>query len=95
MLTDAGAIRRGLGLKRSPAVPDRPEELLAPCKDEKNNPKTALVKAASVAQKELSAADKNKIARAMNDMDHVRSKCPLGFAPFADEVQKHICPLFL
>ena len=30
----------------------------------------------------------------MNDMTVVRDCCPLGFAPFADEVERHIAPLF-
>ncbi len=94
LLTDAAAIRHALDLERSPTVPDRPEELPAYCVDRKNNPKTELGKLSAAAHRELSVAEKNKIAQAMNDMGQVRSKCPQGFAPFADEVQERIHPLF-
>lgn len=94
LLADAAAIRRALDLDRSPKVPGRPEELPAPCNDRNNNPKTELAKLSPAARKELSVAEKNAIALAMNDMGQVRSRCPQGFAPFADEVEERIGPLF-
>ena len=94
LLADASAIRRALGLATDPEVPDEPEKLPAPCENEQNNPKKWLAKAAGSRQKELSARDKDSIARAINDMVLMRQRCPLGFAPFADEVLKRIRPLF-
>jgi len=91
LLADAMAIRRGMGLDRTPAVPDNPEALPAPCR---NNAKRVLVKAAGSTKKELSAAQKDDIARAMNNMQLARDRCPAGFAPFADEVEQKIRPLF-
>ena len=94
LLADATAIRRGLELSDTPAVPAEPELLPAPCEDDRQNPKRVLVKAAGVQQKELSAKQKWRIAGAMNDMTLVRTRCPLGFDPFAAEVELHIAPLF-
>jgi hypothetical protein len=53
-----------------------------------------LARIAGSRKKELSAGEKDRIAAAMNDMELPRARCPLGFAPFADEVEDHICPLF-
>jgi len=36
----------------------------------------------------------DKIAAAINDFAQLRARCPLGFAPFADEVDRQIRPLF-
>ncbi|MGD0897190.1 MAG: hypothetical protein ABR915_05095 [Thermoguttaceae bacterium] len=94
LLADAAAIRRGLDLPATPAVPADPESLPAPCHDADENPKRVLCKLAGVAKKELSADEKDCIARAMNDLALVRQRCPLGFAPFADEAERHIRPLF-
>ena len=94
LLTDASAIRRGLDLPETPAVPDKPEELPAPNQDRKRNPKTELTRIAGSRKKELSADEKDRIAGAMNDMGLPRARCPLGFAPFADEVEDRIRPLF-
>ena len=94
LLADATAIRRGLDLSSNPAVPSEPESLPAPCEDRRNNPKTGLAALAGAAKRELSVADKERIAAAMNDMALVRARCPLGFAPFADEVDQHVHPLF-
>ena len=94
LLSDGTAIRRGLELQATPAVPENPEELAPPSQDGKVNPKKELVRAAGFKKKELSAAQKDSIAAAMNDMELPRTRCPLGFAPFADEVQEHIRPLF-
>jgi len=94
LLSDATAIRRGLELAETPRVPDEPEKLPAPCQDTKRNPKNVLVAAAGSSKKELSTKEKDQIARSMNDMNIPRQRCPEGFAPFADEVQQHIAPLF-
>jgi len=90
LLADAAAICRATGLATTPEVPDQPEELPAPCRDRRKNPKTELARIAGSSR----AKNKYKIAAAMNDMDLVRTRCPLGFAPFADEVQQRIAPLF-
>lgn len=94
LLSDAAAIRRGLGLATTPTVPDRPEELPAPSHDRKSNPKTELTKIAGSTKKELSTEEKDSIAAAMNDMRLPRERCPLGFAPFAGDVEDRIRPLF-
>ena len=93
LLADATAIRRGLELDKSPDVPEEPESLPAFCKDRKRNPKTVLARAAGSTKKELSANQKDRIATAINDLDLLRQRCPAGFGPFADEVQRHIRPL--
>lgn len=95
LLADAAAIRRGLELDSgNPAVPDKPESLPAPCISRTDNPKKILVRAAGSQKKELSAKEKDKIARAMNDLGLLGRRCPLGFAPFADEVRNRVGPLF-
>ena len=94
LLADAPAIRRALELPETPVVPEKPEELPAPAKDRNRNPKTVLRDIAGCKQGELGSKEKDKIATAMNDMALVRNRCPLGFAPFADEVEQHIRPLF-
>ena len=94
LLTDGTAIRRGLDLPATPTVPEEPENLPAPCVDRSNNPKTALRAAGGCARAELSTDEKDKIATAINDLDRLRTRCPLGFAPFAAEVLTQIRPLF-
>jgi len=94
LLADASAICRGVELAGNPQVPDEPERLPAPRQDRENNPKRELAKLAGQRRKDLSAAEKDKVADAMDDMATVRSRCPQGFAPFADEVEEHIRPLF-
>ena len=94
LLADASAIQQGMDLPAIPNVPDHPENLPAPCRDREDNPKTRLTKIAGSTKKELSAKEKHQIAAAMNDMKRVRTRCPLGFAPFADEVENRIRPLF-
>jgi hypothetical protein len=93
LLAAPDAVRRGLTLATTPQVPAEPEMLAAPCQDRRTNPKTVLAAAAGRGA-ELSAADKDRIAAAINDFEPLRTRCPLGFAPFADEVQRHIRPLF-
>ena len=94
LLADGAAIRRACNLASNPNVPDEPESLPAPRHDRRDNPKTALASAARAGQKELSVAGKERIAAAMNHMDLVRTRCPRSFAPFADEVDREIRPLF-
>lgn len=94
LLADGTAIRRGLKLERTPDVPQEPEELPAPREDRKKNPKTILARIARSRNKELSADEKDDVALAMNDMDLVGERCPRGFGPFADEVQRWVRPLF-
>jgi hypothetical protein len=94
LLADATAVRRGLGLSATPKVPDEPEGLPAPCQDHDRNPKAVLCDLADVAKKDLSSDEKDRIARAMDDVALARQRCPLGFAPFADEVEKQVRPLF-
>lgn len=94
LLADPDAIKRGLNLNKLSEVPPHPEELPAPQKDRNCNPKTTLREIAGIVHRELSAEDKDCIAIAMNDMQLVRTRCPQGFAPFADEVESHIRPLF-
>ena len=94
LLADAAAIRRALELEKTPDVPEHPESLPAPCRDRRSNPKTVLSACTKQDKRELSVAEKERIAAAMNDMDLVRDRCPLGFAPFAAEVDRYIRPLF-
>lgn len=89
LLADGRAIGRALGVNPGPAVPDEPEALPAPKSDRIHNPKAVLA-TLGVA----SAAEKDAVARAMNDMDLVCQRCSRGFAPFAEEVKQRIRPLF-
>jgi hypothetical protein len=90
LLTDVAAITGCLNPAKTPAIPEKPEELPAPCDDRKNNPKAML---RQIAGRAISTNDKDRIATAM-DLSSLRQRCPLGFAPFADEVEKRIRPLF-
>ena len=94
LLAAPEAIRRGLQLAATPQVPAEPERIAAPCKNRRDNPKTVLAALAGHGGSELSAAEKDKIAAAINDLEQLRARCPLGFAPFADEVDRRIRPLF-
>jgi len=94
LLVHAGAIRRGLDLSATPKVPAEPESLPAPCQDAARNPKRVLCELAGAGRKDLASAEKDRIANAMNDFALLRQRCPLGFAPFADGVEKQIRPLF-
>jgi Domain of unknown function (DUF4276) len=94
LLADAKAIRKGLGLGATPELPDEPENLSAPQHDRKENPKTILAKCCKSGRAELSSSEKNQIASAMKDVAVLRARCPLGFGPFAVEVEERIRPLF-
>jgi len=89
LLTDPRAIGRAVGVTTVPSVPDEPEALPAPNRDRKLNPKAVLANLGVE-----SAAEKDAVARAMNDLDLVSQRCPRGFAPFAEEVRQYIRPLF-
>lgn len=93
LLADASAIRRAFDMPIGPAVPGEPEKCPAPCQSRRENPKALLARAVG-SQKLLSAREKDRIAAGMSDMGVVREHCPLGFAPFADEVEARIRPLF-
>jgi len=94
LLADPAAIRRGLELPSNPETPDEPESLPLRAQDKRKNPKAALARAAGQQKQDLSARKKERIAAAMNDLPLLRERCPQGFAPFADEVECHIRPLF-
>jgi hypothetical protein len=94
LLADAEAVRQGLNLSHQPTLPDRPEELPPPNTDRQHNPKTILASIGQSRRQELSAAEKDGIAGKMTDFNLARERCPTSFAPFADEVETHIRPLF-
>jgi hypothetical protein len=93
LLADANAVQQGLGLSETPVIPDKPEKLPAPCRNKNTNPKAILQEIAKTAGREIRSKDKDGIA-ALIDLSLLRKWCPLGFAPFADEVDRHIRPLF-
>ena len=94
LLADGSAIRQGLELPSNPETPDEPEKLPPRSQDGRKNPKRALARAAGKQKQDLSVREKERIAVAMKDMGAVRERCPQGFAPFADEIECHIRPLF-
>jgi len=94
LLADSSAIQRGLGLAVLPQAPQEPESLPAPRRDRRRNPKTILVQLAGRSRRELSAEEKDRIATAIADTTSLCIRCPLGFAPFAAEIDKWIRPLF-
>lgn len=93
LLADANAIHKALDLPELPDVPDKPEELPAPCKDRAINPKTKLGECTN-SQRGLSAKEMSSIASKIKDLNILRERCPKSFAPFADEVESRIKPLF-
>jgi hypothetical protein len=90
LLADPAAVGEGLNLTQTPVAREKPEELPAPGRDRTNNPKTLL---REIAGRAISVPDKDRIAAVM-DLAVLRQRCPLGFAPFAEEVHRHIQPLF-
>jgi hypothetical protein len=90
LLADAAALQRACALAVPPDVPEDPEALPAPCRDHDKNPKAVLRELAGATE----AEEKWRIAREIDDLELVRQRCPLGFAPFADEVEERIHPLF-
>ncbi len=90
LLADASAIGRAMGMADVPTLPEEPEDLPATCRDREADPKAVLHKIIGSAR----AKDKHAIAREMNDIDLVRERCSLSFAPFADEVVEKVGTLF-
>lgn len=92
LLSDPAAIRKAFHLSGTPSVPEDPEKLPAADSDT-SHPKNVLKDAAGKTRR-LSAQEKTEIAKNLSDLDLLRKQCPISFAPFADEVQKHLRPLF-
>lgn len=90
LLSDASAIRQGLGITGAkPTVPEEPESLPAPQQDRKNNPKTVL-DALHPKRNAVNAVDKTAIAGRMAIPDDLtQHPCP-SFAAFAVEVRTQI-----
>jgi hypothetical protein len=93
LLADASAIRRACSLQQDPEVPAEPERIPAPRQDPRRNPKVVLAQAAG-ARQPLPADHMWRIAATIKHLDLLRQRCPLGFAPFAEEVEQRIRPLF-
>jgi hypothetical protein len=94
LLADAVAIARAVQLRGLPDVPEEPESLPAPRSNRKYNPKTELAASAGSAGEDLSAHEKARIAVEIKQLALVRQRCPSSFAPFADEVEQRIKPVF-
>lgn len=93
LLSDPSAIERAILPAQPIEVPDDPESLPAPCKDRDRNPKAVLGRCAG-RDRALSAEQTSLIAREIRDLEPIRARCRLGFAPFADEVIGRIRPIF-
>ncbi len=94
LLSDGRAIaRRSSQATLAEAPPESPEDLPAPCRDKIHNPKLVLACCAGK-DRPLAMSETTAIASHMNDMDLIRARCPIGFAPFADEVMTLIRPIF-
>ncbi len=94
LLADPAAIRKGMELDHRPEVVENLESLPAPSQDPKRNPKTILAECCKANKSELTATEKDHIAAEIRDLQRLRERCPSSFAPFADEVEKFIRPLF-
>jgi hypothetical protein len=94
LLAEASAISRAMELAQQPEVPVEPESLPAPCKNRGHNPKILLGRCAGL-NRFLSSAETTRIAQEIRDLDAIRIRCPISFAPFADEVIGIIRPIFL
>jgi hypothetical protein len=90
LLCDAKAIQQAMSLPAMPHLGTNPETLPAPQQNRGVNPKTELKRIASVE----SAPQKEAITARIKDFSVVRAACPKGFAPFADEIEQRIKPLF-
>lgn len=93
LMTDAGAIQRALDLKQPPTSHAAPESLPAPCREREQNPKELLGKYAG-RNRPLAAKEMTRIAIEIRDLDKIRERCPMSFAPFADEILERIRPIF-
>ncbi len=93
LLADASAISRAMGLTQRANVPAQPESVPAPCQDRTQNPKILLAQCAGL-NRLVTSADTTRIAQEIRDLDAIRTRCPMSFAPFADEVVGIIKPIF-
>ncbi len=89
LLAAPGAIMKGMGLGQPPAIPPNLETLPA------SMAKTALAQCGGKTRGELSTAEKDRIALQIVDLGQLRTRCPTSFAPFADEIEQRIRPLFV
>jgi hypothetical protein len=94
LLADPAAIMKGMRLTRPPQVPEGLEILPAPSQDRTRNPKTILADCCGVNRSELTTTEKDRIAAEIRVLQRLRDRCPTSFAPFADEVEQRIRPLF-
>jgi hypothetical protein len=94
LLADPAAIMKGMGLSQPPQVPGDLESLPAPCKDRRRNPKTILAGCCGTQKSELTTTEKDRIAAEIRVVQRLKDRCPTSFAPFADEVEQRIRPLF-
>jgi hypothetical protein len=94
LLADPAAIRKGMQIDQAPDVPTDLETLPAPCKNRKRNPKTILANCCAANRSDLTAAEKDRIAAEIRVLERLRERCPTSFAPFAEEVEQRIRPLF-
>ncbi len=94
LLVDSLAIARALGLSNSVVVPPNPESLPAPQANRAHNPKTVLARCAGRSAKAISSKEATLIALEITDVAALRNLCPVGFEPFAQEIEERIAPLF-
>jgi len=94
LLADPAAIMKGMKLGHPPEIPNELESLPAPCQNRKRNPKTILAECCALKRSELTTTEKDRIAAEIRVLQRLRDRCPTSFAPFADEVEHHILPLF-
>jgi len=92
LLADPLAIARALGLSNPVVVPSNPENLPAPQANRAHNPKTVLARCAE--RSAISSREATLIALAITDLASLRNRCPVGFEPFAQEIEERIAPLF-
>ena len=94
LLVDSLAIARALGLSNPPVVRSNPENLPAPRANRDHNPKRVLAICAGRSAKAISSKEATLIALAITDLAALRNRCPVGFEPFAQEIEERIAPLF-
>jgi hypothetical protein len=94
LLADPAALKKGMRLSRSPQVPDDLEGLPAPRQNRNHNPKTILATCCAVDKSDLTTTEKERIVAEIRVLQRLRDRCPTSFAPFADEVEQRIRPLF-
>ncbi len=93
LLSDRKAIIRALKVNALAEIPsDHPEMLPAPRHDRAKNPKSTLARCAGRVNP-LATSETTAIALHL-DMESTRTRCPQSFAPFADEVEANIRPIF-